>query len=112
MLRAVHRLVVPIRLHRPDVRLSIRSVLGRYDMAERSSVPPITSRQVMADAKDVAAAIQSALDEIGVTGELDVTMDGKAAKKPLGSSGGDDVHIDVVVEPVDEAGERARDRPA
>ena len=66
----------------------------------------------MADAKDVAAAIQSALDEIGVTGELDVTMDGKATRKPLGSSGGDDVQIDVVIEPADEAGERARDRPA
>ena len=52
----------------------------------------------MATAKDVAAVIQSALDELGVTGQLEVAMDGQEVAKPLGSSSGDNVHIDVVVE--------------
>ena len=52
----------------------------------------------MADAKDVATAVQSALDEIGVTGTLDVTKDGTEAAKTIGTSGGDDVHVTVDVE--------------
>ncbi len=52
----------------------------------------------MADAKDVATVIQSALDEIGVTGKLEVSMDGQEAAKPLGAPSGDDRHVDVVVE--------------
>jgi hypothetical protein len=54
----------------------------------------------MADAKDVAAVVQSALDEIGVTGDLQVDMDGQEAKKTLGISSADDVHIAIVVEDV------------
>ena len=38
----------------------------------------------MADAKDVATAVQAALDEIGVTGTLDVTKDGDEAAKTIG----------------------------
>ena len=52
----------------------------------------------MATAKDVAAVIQSALDEIGVTGQLEVAMSGQEVTKALGTPSGDDVHIDVVVE--------------
>lgn len=52
----------------------------------------------MANAKDVAAVIQSALDEIGVTGQLEVSMDGQEATKPLGTPNGDDLHVGVVVE--------------
>lgn len=52
----------------------------------------------MADAKDVAAVIQSALDEIGVTGQLDVSMDGQEASKTLGTTTGNDQHVEVVVE--------------
>jgi hypothetical protein len=56
----------------------------------------------MANAKDVATVIQSALDEIGVTGKLDVSMDGQDATKSLGASNGDDIHVDVVIEDLDE----------
>ena len=52
----------------------------------------------MATAKDIATVIQSALDEIGVTGELEVTADGERATKPLGAAGGDDVQVDVAVQ--------------
>jgi hypothetical protein len=52
----------------------------------------------MADAKDVAAVIQSALDEIGVTGQLEVSMDGQEAAKTIGVPNGDDIHVGVVVE--------------
>ena len=52
----------------------------------------------MADAKDVAAVIQSALDEIGVTGHLDVSMDGQEASKALGTPTGNDQRVEVVVE--------------
>ena len=52
----------------------------------------------MADAKDVAAVIQSALDEIGVTGQLDVSMDGQEASKTLGTLTGNDQRVEVVVE--------------
>ena len=36
----------------------------------------------MANAKDVAAVIQSALDEIGVAGQLEVSMDGQEVVGP------------------------------
>ncbi|RYF21039.1 MAG: hypothetical protein EOO77_06810 [Oxalobacteraceae bacterium] len=52
----------------------------------------------MADAKDVATAVQAALDEIGVTGTLDVSKDGTEAAKTIGTPGGDDVHVTVDVE--------------
>jgi hypothetical protein len=53
----------------------------------------------MASPKDVAVVIQSALDEIGVTGRLDVSMSGQDRTKSLGiPSGNDDVHVGVVVE--------------
>ena len=52
----------------------------------------------MADAKDVAAVIQSALDEIGVTGQLDVSMDGQEASKTLDTLTGNDQRVEVVVE--------------
>jgi hypothetical protein len=55
----------------------------------------------MADAKDVATAVQAALDEIGVTGTLDVTKDGAEATKTIGRPGGDDVHVNVEVENTD-----------
>jgi hypothetical protein len=57
----------------------------------------------MADAKDVATAVQAALDEIGVTGTLDVTKDGAEAAKTIGTAGGDDVHVTVEVEDVDKS---------
>ena len=52
----------------------------------------------MADAKDVATAVQYALDEIGVTGTLDVTKDGSEAAKTIGTPGGNDVYVTVEVE--------------
>ncbi|WP_267394989.1 MULTISPECIES: hypothetical protein [unclassified Sphingomonas] len=52
----------------------------------------------MADAKDVATAVQAALDEIGVTGTLDVAKDGAEATKTIGTPSGDDVHVNVDVE--------------
>ena len=58
----------------------------------------------MADAKDVATAVQAALDEIGVTGTLDVTKDGTEAAKTIGTPGGDDVHVTVAVEDADKRG--------
>ncbi len=52
----------------------------------------------MANAKDVAAVIQSALDEIGVAGQLEVSMDGQEVRSSLGFPSGDDLHVGVVVE--------------
>jgi hypothetical protein len=52
----------------------------------------------MANAKDVAAVIESALEEIGVTGQLEVSMDGQEATCSLGSASGNDLHVGVVVE--------------
>lgn len=52
----------------------------------------------MANPKDVAAVLQSALDEIGVTGQLEVSMDGQEATKALGTRSGHDVHVGVIVE--------------
>jgi hypothetical protein len=57
----------------------------------------------MADAKDVATAVQAALDEIGVTGSLDVTKDGRGVAKTIGMLGSDDVHVTVDVADADKA---------
>lgn len=51
----------------------------------------------MADINDVSAVIASALAEVSVAGTLDVTMDGRHSLGSLGSTGGDDVDITVVV---------------
>ncbi|WP_242153621.1 hypothetical protein [Sphingomonas sp. BAUL-RG-20F-R05-02] len=56
----------------------------------------------MANAKDVATVIQSALNEIGVTGQLEVSMDGQEATKSLGTEKGDDLHVGVIVSDVDD----------
>ncbi|MGE3745512.1 MAG: hypothetical protein AB7G25_07370 [Sphingomonadaceae bacterium] len=56
----------------------------------------------MADVKDVAAVIQSALAEIGVTGTLEVSKDGEEAAAALGRPTGDDVQVAVVVEDMPE----------
>ncbi|WP_242141152.1 hypothetical protein [Sphingomonas sp. TREG-RG-20F-R18-01] len=61
----------------------------------------------MANAKDVAAVIQSALDAIGVTGQLDVSMDGQEATEALGKPTGDDLHVGVVVEGIHEQADKS-----
>ena len=55
----------------------------------------------MADAREVATAVQAALDESGVTGTLDVTKDGDETAKTIGKPGGNDVHVTVDVEDAD-----------
>ena len=51
----------------------------------------------MADIQDMSHAIHSALEEIGVTGELNVHMDGDQAVASIGQPGGDDVEVSVKV---------------
>ncbi|WP_242154189.1 hypothetical protein [Sphingomonas sp. BAUL-RG-20F-R05-02] len=51
----------------------------------------------MADIKDMSRAIHSALQEIGVTGELNVHMDGDQAVASIGQPGGDDVEVLVEI---------------
>lgn len=52
----------------------------------------------MANINDVSQAITSALDEIGVTGELKVKMDGDQAETPIGLQGrGDEREVSVDV---------------
>lgn len=52
----------------------------------------------MASINDVSQAITSALDEIGVTGELKVKMDGNQAEAPIGPQGrGDEREVSVDV---------------
>ncbi len=51
----------------------------------------------MADIKDVSRAIHSALEEIGVSGKLDVEMNGNHAVVPLGEPTGDGLDVQVVV---------------
>lgn len=51
----------------------------------------------MATVLDVSAVITSALTEIGVTGEVDVTMDGTRRVTWLGEPSGDDVQVAVAV---------------
>ena len=53
----------------------------------------------MADIKDVSAAVQSALIEIGVDGKLHVEMDGQQQDRPVGEDRGQDVEIVVNVVP-------------
>jgi hypothetical protein len=57
---------------------------------------------IMANAKDVATVIQSALEEIGVTGQLEVSMGGQESTKSLGTAKGDDLHVGVIVGDVDD----------
>ena len=54
----------------------------------------------MADIKDVSAAVQSALIEIGVDGKLHVEMDGEQQDQPVGDDRGQDVQVIVTVVPV------------
>lgn len=51
----------------------------------------------MADIKDMSRAIHAALEEIGVTGELNVHMEGDQAVALIGQPGGDDVEVSVEV---------------
>ena len=53
----------------------------------------------MADRQDIAAVIQAALTEIGVTGHLDVQMDGDTLHANVGTATGDDMEVTVQVEP-------------
>ena len=45
--------------------------------------------------------LQATLDEIDVTGTLDVSKDGTEAAKTIGTPVGDDVHVTVDVEDAD-----------
>jgi cell division ATPase FtsA len=58
----------------------------------------------MADIKDVSQVLQSALAEIGVSGDLAVEMDGEQIERPLGHAG-DALAVKVVIE--DKLDERA-----
>jgi hypothetical protein len=50
----------------------------------------------MADIKDVSQVIQSALAEIGVSGDLAINMGGEHIEKPLGRAGDAmDVKVDI-----------------
>jgi hypothetical protein len=51
----------------------------------------------MADIKDVSQTIASALGEVGVTGTLDVNMDGAEKIITVGETRDDDLEIHVVV---------------
>lgn len=55
----------------------------------------------MATMQDIEAAVSSALTEIGVTGRLDVRMDGSRGTSWLGQPTGDDHEIVVAVQPLD-----------
>ncbi len=48
---------------------------------------------------DIKTVIASALNEISVTGTLDLAMDGAEAVEALGRPTGDDVEVLVVVRP-------------
>ncbi|WP_419828086.1 hypothetical protein [Sphingomonas sp.] len=52
----------------------------------------------MADAEGVATVIQSALQEIGVAGELKVSKDGKEVAAALDGPAGEPVRVTVDVE--------------
>jgi len=62
----------------------------------------------MADIKDVSRAIQTALTEIGVNGELKVEMQGGFVAKPVGHPTGDDVEIAVMVADIEPDEQEAR----
>ena len=55
----------------------------------------------MANTNDIATTIASALSEVGVSGKLDVAMDGNTAAVIVGQPGGDDVRVEVLVTPVE-----------
>jgi len=63
---------------------------------------------IMANARDVATVIQSALDEIGVTGQLEVAMNGQEATKSLGTAKGDDLHVGVIVGDIDDQSTKSK----
>jgi hypothetical protein len=52
----------------------------------------------MADAKGVATVVQSALQEIGMTGKLEVSKDGAQIVAPLDGPPGEPVRVVVEVE--------------
>ena len=54
----------------------------------------------MADTKDFATTIASALAEVGVTGKVEVKRDDEQAAAVIGQPGGDDVDVEVVVKPL------------
>jgi len=60
------------------------------------------------NARDVATVIQSALDEIGVTGQLEVSMNGQEATKSLGTAKGDDLHVGVIVGDIDDQSTKSK----
>jgi hypothetical protein len=51
----------------------------------------------MADIKDVSQAIHSALEEIGVHGDLKVQTETDCIEAPIGHPTGDDLAIEVIV---------------
>jgi len=57
----------------------------------------------MADIKDVRDTIASALTEVGVSGTLDVTMDGAESVVTVGEVHGEEVEVVVTVKPASEA---------
>ncbi|RYG85138.1 MAG: hypothetical protein EON59_12830 [Alphaproteobacteria bacterium] len=57
----------------------------------------------MADIKDVTAVIASALEEVSVTGTLDVSMEGGETVQSVGLATGDDVEVIVTVGPIERA---------
>lgn len=56
----------------------------------------------MADINDVSKAVKSALEEIGVTGEMNVNLDKGETTSSIGELGGDDVEVMIVVTPMEE----------
>lgn len=57
----------------------------------------------MADITDIKTVVASALEEISVTGTLDVTMDGAEVVEALGCKTGDDMEVVVIVKPAHQA---------
>jgi hypothetical protein len=53
----------------------------------------------MTDAKDYATLIASALDEVSVTGVLQVSVDDRKVIREIGGSNDDDVEVVVTVTP-------------
>ena len=62
----------------------------------------------MAEIKDIRDTIASALTEVGVSGTLDVTMDGTETVVTVGEVHGEEVEVVVTVKP---AGEVAHPTP-
>jgi hypothetical protein len=55
----------------------------------------------MADIKDVTNAVKSALEEIGVTGEMNINSDEGRSSSSIGERGGDDVEVTIAVKPIE-----------